>query len=197
MSENIITTLITSISVLLSALIGASATIIAASKKEGEDRNLVTSIGLVLLVASIAGVIGLVVGLVLSNVYVKQIVQVPVIVTSAPAPQIGQQPSTVPQTSGQGNETLSALCEGTEPLIFHNGLPAVDPCNGIVASNIVPYVWVVVEPRTNAGWQKGKCLYSYPNGDRSAIYEGSIWALYSTDSVDGNLPTCPQTAVVK
>lgn len=90
-------------------------------------------------------------------------------------------------------EMFSPLCEGTAPLVFHDGIPVSDPCGGNVASSIVSGVWVVVEPRTNKGWQAGKCLFDYSLSDPSIIYEGSIWALYKANGNDNALPMCPET----
>ncbi len=101
--------------------------------------------------------------------------------------------STANAVVAQSSAALSLLCQGKEPLIFLDGLPENDPCDIRVADGIVQGAWVVVEPRTDSGWQTGKCLYRYSNGDRNGIYEGSMWALFRGNSEDNDLPTCPQT----
>ena len=107
--------------------------------------------------------------------------------------QAKQEPNQVPTTAPPVFQELSPLCEGTAPLIFHDGIPVSDPCGGEVGPNIVSGVWVVVEPRTKSGWQTGKCLFDYSENDPILIFEGSIWALYQTNRDDNALPMCPET----
>lgn len=109
-----------------------------------------------------------------------------------PSSQPQSNPTSVPQPPSS-TISFSPLCKGTVTLVFHDGLPETDPCNGEVASSIVSGVWVVVEPRTNAGWQTGKCLFHYSVDSPEGIYEGSMWALFRTNASDNTLPTCPTT----
>lgn len=87
MSEGLAIALITAITTILSALIGAFATIIAAEKKNKDSNSnpsTATTIGVVGLVASLSAVIGLIFGLLGSTFFIKEVVQTQPTETTAP-----------------------------------------------------------------------------------------------------------------
>jgi hypothetical protein len=94
-------------------------------------------------------------------------------------------------------DTLLSICSGQEPLQFLDGLPSSDPCGGVINLPVFdPGTWIVINPVTRDGQQEGRCLYHYPNTAEDDITEGLMWVLRINDSVNGDLPNCPETRVV-
>jgi|GEM_PF-1803782 len=180
MSEGLIIALISAISAILAALIGAFATIVAAehkSKEEGTSRGLFATIGLVGLVASITGVIGLIIGLVASTLFVKQVVQVSVVVTATPPQSVSELPTKTSNLTTPRAPTSSTNCQETSGDFFPP-LPSA-PSNGCV----LIIEWWIPPDTNNCGIiittnppnvvknSTGTWWYVYPNRPQTHIKE--------------------------
>jgi len=85
-SEGLAIALITAVSTILAALIGASATNIAAEKKNKDSNSNQSTIGVVVLVASLFAVIGLILGLFGGAFFVQEVIQPQTTEANTPTP---------------------------------------------------------------------------------------------------------------